>query len=140
MSHLTEYVVGFLFDTNHDTVLIRKNRPAWQAGKLNGPGGKIEPGETPHEAMAREFLEETGVGFARWLKYATLTNILTQVKVHFFVGRTYPEILYQARKTTDEPVEFWNVENSTPDDALPNLHWLIPAAKWNIGESIEVYE
>lgn len=56
-----EYVLGFMFNEDESKVLlIMKNRPAWQAGKLNGVGGKIEAGETPIQAMEREFAEETG--------------------------------------------------------------------------------
>lgn len=54
------YVLGFLFSEDGSRVLlIWKNRPAWQAGKLNGIGGKIEDGEQPLDAMKREFVEET---------------------------------------------------------------------------------
>ena len=42
-------------------VMIRKNRPDWQAGKLNMPGGHIEENETPVVAAARELFEETGL-------------------------------------------------------------------------------
>ena len=56
------YVVGFLFkEDKSSVVLIRKDRPAWQAGKLNGVGGKIEPNESAIDAMVREFREETSV-------------------------------------------------------------------------------
>lgn len=56
------YVLGFTFSPTFSHVLLLwKNRPAWQAGKLNGIGGKIEEGETAEEAMAREFTEETGI-------------------------------------------------------------------------------
>jgi 8-oxo-dGTP pyrophosphatase MutT (NUDIX family) len=57
------YVVGFLFSEDESRVLlVWKNRPAWQDGKLNGVGGKIEAGETPLQAMEREFKEETYFG------------------------------------------------------------------------------
>jgi 8-oxo-dGTP diphosphatase len=43
----TQYVLGFLFDPSQkDVVLIKKLKPEWQKGKLNGVGGKIEEGES----------------------------------------------------------------------------------------------
>lgn len=57
-----EYVLGFCFNEEKTSVvLIRKNKPTWQAGLLNGVGGKIECGESAFEAMVREFKEEVGV-------------------------------------------------------------------------------
>ena len=53
---MKEYVVGFMFSEE-----ILKNKPDWQAGRLNGVGGKVEPNEYPDQAMVREFEEETGV-------------------------------------------------------------------------------
>lgn len=41
-------------------LLIRKLR-GLGAGKVNGPGGKIEPGETPEACAIRETQEEVGV-------------------------------------------------------------------------------
>ena len=41
-------------------LLIRKLR-GLGAGKINGPGGKVEPGETPLAAAIRETEEEIGV-------------------------------------------------------------------------------
>ena len=38
-------------------LLIRKKR-GLGAGKINGPGGRLEPGETPAEAAVRETREE----------------------------------------------------------------------------------
>ena len=41
-------------------LLIRKKR-GLGAGKINGPGGRLEPGETPQACAARELREEVGV-------------------------------------------------------------------------------
>ena len=41
-------------------LLIRKKRGIG-AGKINGPGGKVDPGETPLAAAIRETEEEVGV-------------------------------------------------------------------------------
>ena len=38
-----------------------RDSQATLAGKAEFPGGKIEPGETPHEAAVRECQEETGL-------------------------------------------------------------------------------
>jgi 8-oxo-dGTP pyrophosphatase MutT (NUDIX family) len=54
-----EYVLGFIFTAGRNAVyLIRKNRPAWQRGFLNGLGGAREAGETFVEAMERESVNE----------------------------------------------------------------------------------
>lgn len=49
----------FVFD-GHRVLLIRKKR-GLGAGKINAPGGRIEPGETPIQAAERELTEEVGV-------------------------------------------------------------------------------
>ena len=56
-----------------EVLLIRKKR-GLGAGKINGPGGRIEAGETPHECAIREVQEElcvtpTGVAAAGELRF-----------------------------------------------------------------------
>lgn len=59
---MKRYVLGLAFTENGSVVMVQKNRPEWQAGKLNFIGGKIEPyDETAVHTMSREFEEETGV-------------------------------------------------------------------------------
>lgn len=55
-----DMVVGFAFDDKLlNVALIKKKKPEWQKGYLNGVGGKVKDGEGYHEAMTREFEEET---------------------------------------------------------------------------------
>lgn len=42
-----------------DRVLLIEKKRGVGEGYYNGPGGKIEPGETPHQAVVREVHEET---------------------------------------------------------------------------------
>jgi ADP-ribose pyrophosphatase len=44
-----------------DIVLVRQSRPGADERTLEVPSGKLEPGEAPHEAAARELAEECGL-------------------------------------------------------------------------------
>ena len=72
---MTQFVLGFLFtpDTKQ-VVLVRKKRPQNLAGKLNGVGGQLGPGENPRTGVSREFFEATGVAIAEqdWRPVARL--------------------------------------------------------------------
>jgi 8-oxo-dGTP diphosphatase len=125
----TEYVAGFVFsDNGHNVVLIRKNKPDWQRGKRNGVGGKIEPGETPSQAMEREYNEEAGVLVDKmnWTLFCSIKFLSNGDTVHFF--KLFSTDVFRAsRAQTDESLELeWT--DDLRDDVLPNLKWLIPLA------------
>lgn len=105
------YVVGFMFDNSMKSVLlIQKNRPDWQAGKLNGIGGHIEPGEYPIDAMVREFREETDVKteVSTWAHVLTLRFPYAELEV--FSAKS--SLAFAAAKTvTDEPVIRFSLVN-----------------------------
>jgi 8-oxo-dGTP diphosphatase len=50
-----------LFVVRDGRVLLMRKKRGLGAGKINGPGGKLEPGETPMEAALREVEEELRV-------------------------------------------------------------------------------
>ena len=122
------YACGFLFSPDRRRVLlIRKRRPAWQAGKLNGVGGKIEPGESAAQAMRREFREEADLDVREWQEVLTLTGrddagSGVAWRGHFF--RAFGDI-DAARTMTDEQLELHDVA-ALPADTIPNLRWMIP--------------
>lgn len=123
-----EYVCGFLFSPDRSRVLlIRKRRPAWQAGKLNGVGGKIEPGETPPEAMRREFCEEAGVNVESWQPVLTLSGPDDAGSGRGWAGHFFRAFgdVDSPRAITDEQLEI-HATARLPADTIPNLRWIIP--------------
>lgn len=123
---MTEYVAGFLFDRSQNTVvLIRKNRPDWQVGMLNGVGGHIDPGESADDAMRREFREEAGLDLDSWEHYASLTG--DWGCVWFYRAFVDHATLMSLRPKTDEPLVITSTR-AIPGNVVPNLHWLLPMA------------
>lgn len=121
------YVAGFVLDTRGRVLLIRKQRPAWQAGRLNAIGGKIEAGETPLQAMRRECREEADLAIDDWDHLATLD--FPQGGVWFFRARVPDTLMDAARALTDEPLEAHDTRDvAHRRDVIPNLAWLLPLA------------
>ncbi|MDF1853461.1 MAG: 8-oxo-dGTP diphosphatase [Verrucomicrobiales bacterium] len=51
-------IANLVFLTEEEEVLLIHKKTGLGAGKINGPGGKLEPGETAIEAAVREVQEE----------------------------------------------------------------------------------
>jgi 8-oxo-dGTP diphosphatase len=138
---MQEYVAGFLFSEDKTRVaLIQKRQPAWQAGRLNGIGGKIEADETALEAMVREFAEETGVTttVAIWQPFVLIEG--EGFCVHFFFGVS--DLVEHVRTVEAEEVAIYSVD-PLPEKVLHNLRWLIPMAldeKLEFSEVVRVRE
>ncbi len=122
---MIEYVLGFMFDSQKNVALIQKNRPAWQAGLLNGIGGKIENGESPNFAMSREFFEETGFRSdpSSWYRYVVYTG--KDFIIHIFY-RYGP--LEELTTTTDEKVSIIKYADINSENTITNIPWLINMA------------
>ena len=131
------YVVGFVFDCDlRKVVLIRKCRPAHLAGKLNGPGGKVEAGETALQAMVREMKEETDLQIAPedWRAFATgrgvEADLSARYRIDFFTAVSPIEA---AVTLTDEAVVFYLVSEIAYvrrrfDAHLGRVAWLVALA------------
>lgn len=123
MERQTNYVVGFLFSSDTNRVaLIRKSKPRWQNGLLNGVGGKIDPDESPLQAMVREFEEEAGVRITDWRHFCTLR--CAHGVIWFYESRKDVDLTYRP----EEPVDWFVVREIPLLLILPNLLWLIPLA------------
>lgn len=130
MSTFTKYVCGFCFDEARERVLlIRKNRPKWQNGRLNGIGGHIETDELEIQAMKREFWEETGISSEfrqiMWRRLAYLRG--PDWEVCFFFA--FNDVMKFAVTRTDEEVVELAVRDAMFDPlVLPNVPPLIALA------------
>jgi 8-oxo-dGTP diphosphatase len=100
-----------------EVLLIEKLRGIG-AGKINGPGGKIDPGETPLQAAVRETQEELHVTPINPVKMGELFFAMTDlpdIHCHVFMAREFEG----TPTATDEAIPRW-----TRIDRLPlELMW-----------------
>lgn len=127
---MNKYVVGFLFDSDNNAVcLIKKNRPLWQKGRLNGVGGHIEDGESPKVAMTREFGEEAGERNIDWRQFLLVTG--SGYELYCFTAKSDGKSLKNIHSVTDEIIGWYPID-SLPDNILPNMKWIIPMANYKL--------
>lgn len=120
----THYVVGFLFDPQRTrVVLIEKLKPDFQKGKLNGVGGKIEDGESPLDAMIREFREEGGIEIVNWREFCQLK--FRNSIIYFFAAEGEID---KVSSITDEQIKICALDKFGELNVMANLRWLIPMA------------
>ena len=125
---MKHYTIGALFSKDFKYVLlIEKQRPAWQKGKLNFPGGHIEDGETAVECISREFEEETGllIQSQDWKHIGKINNDQNYF-VEFF-ATVYRQEYGLAKIKTDEVCDWYKCQ-TLPNNVITNLRWLVPFA------------
>lgn len=105
-------------------LLTKKHGPSMLHGKFNYPGGKIEPGETPAQAAAREVAEETGLVIAAEdLAYVDEVHVPGEYQLSVFAGyHPHPEL---AQSMTDEDISVHFVTDIA-EDARANPHKYAP--------------
>lgn len=123
------YVCGFLFsqlgeNVSMDVALVWKDKPTWQAGHLNGIGGKIKEDETPAEAMSREFGEEVGIDIPTWNCFCVLHT--RDAIIYFYTQMAEKPFVLEGQE--GEEINWHDVSLIDPQACIPNLQWLIPMA------------
>ena len=120
-----EIEATLLFVVRGDRILLIEKKRGHGAGKVNGPGGKIDPGETPLQCAVRETEEELliSVGDARkvgelWFKMSDCPDILC----HVFLASGFTGTPTE----TDEAVPLWAPLDSIPYGRMweDDIHWL----------------
>jgi len=113
------------FVVRGDEVLLIHKKRGLGAGKINGPGGRLEPGETAAEAAVREVQEELGV---------TPRHPQQRGELHFQFADGYALhcTVFVADGCdgepfeTDEAIPLWVRHDEIPFDRMwaDDAHWL----------------
>ena len=106
-----------LFIFRGDEVLLIRKKRGLGAGKINGPGGKIDPGETPEQCAVREVEEELGVtagditdaGLLRFQFTDGLGLLCYVFRADAFSGTAVE---------TDEAIPLWTALDAIPFDEM----------------------
>lgn len=116
---------NLLFILRGDEILLIRKKRGFGAGKINGPGGKVDPGETPLESALRETEEELGV---RPLD----AELRGELHFQFRDGYSLHCAVFLAREftgeahETEEAVPLWTRLDAIPYDAMwaDDRYWL----------------
>jgi 8-oxo-dGTP diphosphatase len=92
-SDIVQVVAGVIRASDGGPILITRRPEGVHVGGLwEFPGGKVEPGEAPREALVREIREEVGI--------AVDVRGLVAEEVHAYSDRTVRLSLYECRLIT----------------------------------------
>jgi len=119
-------VVGYIFDLEmNQVILIKKIKPEFMAGKLNGVGGKVEPGEDYLEAMRRECKEETGLDIYSWNKVCKMVGLDWKMIVYYSLHNN----LLEAKQMEEEEVGVYDVWRLFDCELMHDVQWIVHLAK-----------
>ena len=114
-----------LFIVREEKILLIHKKRGFGAGKINGPGGKVDPGETPLESALRETFEELGIkplgtearGELHFQFRDGFSLHCTVFLAHDFEGEP---------QETDEALPFWISLDAIPYHKMwaDDRHWL----------------
>lgn len=131
---MQNFVMGFAFNPSENVVLlIEKNRPKWQAGYLNGIGGKIETkDQSPAHAMNREWKEEVGCSIAasQWERFLTFNcpgGTIYCFKHRIIVVKDFWQWIGK-ENDVGEIITAVSVDSIAQQKMMNNLLWIIPLA------------
>ena len=112
---------------NGDCVLLIHRRREPHRGLWVAPGGKLEPGESPHEGAVREILEETGLR----IELPELRGVITEISARpdyqwlLFLFRADRREASGEVRASDEGELVW-----CPFDRMPSLPMPESDAAW----------
>ncbi len=108
--------VGVIKHGEHILISLRDNA-LHQGGLWEFPGGKLEPGETAEQALARELMEELGISVTHATPLITINYVYPDKAVRLIVF-TVTEFTGNAQSLTGQALA-WVKPNELSDYAFP---------------------
>lgn len=120
-----EMPATLMFVVRDDEVLLIEKLRGIGEGKINGPGGKIDPGETPYECVIRECQEELHITPLNPVKMGELwfaMSDIPDIHCHVFMANDFEG----TPTATDEAVPVWTKIPEIPWERMweDDAHWL----------------
>ena len=120
---IVKATLAFVFNTSLNKVLLmRKQKPTFHTGLLNGLGGKLEKGESHLDCVVREIKEEAGILIPKeqWLHVGNLKWDIWEVSIWTTQLHTKSPTIFP-----EEHIDWYSCQ-PVPKDIVSNLSWLIP--------------
>ncbi|MFB6209903.1 MAG: 8-oxo-dGTP diphosphatase [Halobacteriales archaeon] len=108
-----------------EVLLIRKKRGVG-AGYYNGPGGKLEAGETPREAVKREVNEEVKLAVHEVDKYGELRFVFGEEPFMFVHVYRTDSFTGPARETPEADPTWFAIESIPYDEMWEDDRYWLP--------------
>ena len=120
-----EMLATLMFIVRDGQILLIEKKRGLGAGKINGPGGKIDPGETPLQAVIRETQEELMITPLELRKIGELRFVMSMCPD--ILCHVYRADSFEGTPTeTDEAAPVWTALDAIPYDRMweDDRHWL----------------
>lgn len=114
------------FPVSNGSVLLIEKKRGVGAGLYNGPGGKVEPGETPREAARREVREEVQARVPSITKLGELAFEMDGDPFMFVHVYRAPGIEGQPAETREARPEWFDVNDIPYDQMWPDDRYWLP--------------
>ena len=109
--------VGIVFDSDGKVLVGQRVVKDRYYAKWEFPGGKLEKGETVHQALKREFKEEVGIDLGDSKEFMLIEHDYPDRLVRLFV-RTVDSLSGEARSLEGQALRWVSVEKLTKLDFL----------------------
>ncbi|MBF2758836.1 MAG: Nudix family hydrolase [Ectothiorhodospiraceae bacterium AqS1] len=121
-------VAGVVFDPEGRRVLVARRMHGRFSGRREFPGGKVEPGESRFECLARELEEEVGIHIKDARPLIRLRHRYFDKEIDLDIWRV-ESFRGEAEGCEGQPIEWLPVEALEPADFLPANEAVIAALR-----------